>query len=449
MDKIGFINREKQEGEGTVLIEASKALNWKLTGLPGAINQLKRLVKELNDRGIKSKPAYSLWAKSSEGQALLDKIFEYDKLPIDAKRPRVGSLVSPHFHPALPLIGLNYTKLAHNTLFAIQGGWTLPLRLCRGITFDLETQDLVAFPFPKFFNFGDSSENGSLPAEFSFATLKYDGHLGIIFFYKGQIMVKTRGDFCHNSSKIGQVIIDGLASKYPHWHELARNNSGLWTILVEIIHPETQVIVDYHGLEKLIYIGAYWVNDLINEVYDLSAAAENDRLPSELLGLERPTYWTGDRLTSALLTEIKRREIRNCEGWVAFYPDGRRIKFKYETHIGRMVEAKLTLKYLMQRAVAGKLETMVQTLDEEIMPEALRMLGRISLIMFAKGDAKSKWRRLYELLPEGEQTENYKSACRGFAKAFTRDSVILTGAGQKRRERSYDPADEGGEKQEE
>ncbi|MCC7527074.1 MAG: hypothetical protein IT342_01055 [Candidatus Melainabacteria bacterium] len=59
--------------------------------------------------------------------------------------PSVTSLIRPFFHPGLPLVGLNYTEVAHVTLHAFALGWTPAIRLCRGIVFN-RRGTLVAFP---------------------------------------------------------------------------------------------------------------------------------------------------------------------------------------------------------------------------------------------------------------------------------------------------------------
>ena len=51
----------------------------------------------------------------------IGRLFGYSQ---DEGLPSITSVVKPFFHPELPLIGLNYTPVAHNTLHAFPQGWT-------------------------------------------------------------------------------------------------------------------------------------------------------------------------------------------------------------------------------------------------------------------------------------------------------------------------------------
>ncbi len=122
-----------------------------------AVGGLKRFIKRLTKAGVITKEAYREWCKKNE--SLMEKTFWYQR---ETGMPSVTSLVSAFFHPSQPLIGLNYTPVAHNTLHHYHSGWTLPLRQCRGIIFD-SNGDLVAKAFNKFFNYGEHGETSSLP----------------------------------------------------------------------------------------------------------------------------------------------------------------------------------------------------------------------------------------------------------------------------------------------
>lgn len=78
-------------------------------------------------------------------------LFSADALhaEIDAKRVRVND------HPTEPLRLFNYTELAQ-----FQKAWNPVTRACRGLIINRETGEIIARPFPKFFNHGESA---SLP----------------------------------------------------------------------------------------------------------------------------------------------------------------------------------------------------------------------------------------------------------------------------------------------
>lgn len=91
------------------------------------------------------------------------------------------------FHPTLPLVILNYHQL--------DSPKTNPIACeCRGLVLELDTWDLVARAFPRFFNWGEVQEK---MADFQWpckATSKEDGSLGLLYYYKGW-RFNTRGSF--------------------------------------------------------------------------------------------------------------------------------------------------------------------------------------------------------------------------------------------------------------
>jgi RNA ligase len=300
----------------------------------------------------------------------------------------------------------NYTGAAHNTLCYHPSGWTGPLRLCRGIIFDFSA-NLVALPFPKFFNYGDSLETrilSDLPFE---ATVKHDGHLGIIFRYDGNFHITTRGYFDSRTSLLADPMLQRCAAE----HDWDQNYPTDTTALVEIIHPETEVLTDYAGFEGFYLIGAY--NNRSADDLDYSGLSAL----SQKLGLPATQIWLGNSLAE-LLVLIGDRTVANREGYVVRFSNGLRLKFKFETYVGKMIAKKLSHAYLMRRVAAGDLKTKMLLLPEEIYDNALRMLGEITLAMSVTGSQQTKWRELYTILPEDQRTPYNKGVCREFVKAL-------------------------------
>src|SRR5579863_10134244 len=121
-------------------------------------------------------------------------------------------------------------------------------RNARGIIFEKKTGRLVAKPFPKFFNLGEQEETQILnfPKEPYRVFEKADGSLGIVYYYKGQWNVATRGSLSSEQAIKAQEMLE----KY--------NTGALnvaYTFLVEIIYPENKIIVNYGDDEKLVMLG--------------------------------------------------------------------------------------------------------------------------------------------------------------------------------------------------
>lgn len=367
-----------------------------------AVDQLGKFVRLMTQRGVKSRPEYRTWAREEE--AAISKLFGYQR---EKGMPGIYSLVTPSFHRELPLVLLNYSQTAHNLLYEFPEAWTPVLRLCRGIVFDRKGK-LVALAFPKFFNYGEHLETQKLPNLPFEATVKHDGHLGIIFEYNGQFLVTTRGDFHSPTS----LIANKMLKKYIHengWHNLYPTDV---TILVEIIHPETKVYLDYQSTQNFTVIGAF--NRKTMEDYHYKVMVE---LGSRLeLGVTH--LWTG-RSLKELIALMKDRTVVNQEGYVVRFDNNLRVKFKFVTYIGQMVADKLSYIYLMNRMIKGNLRKMLDTLPEEIYTTALRMLGEILLAFSMPGSMQDKWRSLYALQSDGETPDYFRSVCRNFVKSMS------------------------------
>jgi hypothetical protein len=369
-----------------------------------AIANLKKFVRLLVKDGVNNKASYKAWIKADGNKAKMAKIFCYTELD---GMPSITSLVNAFFHPKLSLIGLNYTQTAHNTLFEFPQGWTDELRLCRGIVFDRKA-NLVALPFPKFFNYGENPETRDLPTDMAFeATNKQDGHLGIIFQYRGRIILTSRGSFVSATSVLGnEMLAEHIQTLGPD-HSWPKHH----TLLVEIIHPDTQVYVDYDGQEEFILIGAYNFQTLEDvDYYGLCLLAQQ-------FNLTATTIHQGKSLDE-LIAFMTDRQISNQEGYVIRFSSGLRVKIKFQTYIGYMVADKLSYTYLMNRMITGNLQRMLDTLPEEIYKIALEMLGQIMLHVSVPGTPKDKWRKLYEVMPPDQATAYFKTVCRNFVKTL-------------------------------
>lgn len=368
-----------------------------------AIRNLSEFVRAMVAKGVKSKKDFNAWKKQPESIKLMEKLFAYNQ---KKGMPCINALVTVDFHPEIPVLLLNYTQVAHNTLHEFPDGWTRPLRQCRGIVFDFDG-NLVAKPFEKFFNYGEHPETMSFPQKLSWESPeKKDGHLGIIFEYKGKIYITTRGSFTSPTMKVAQSMLDEYISQ-GNW---AGNYIKDETVLVEIIHPQTKVLTDYQDFKAFILIGC------MNRVNFADYDYLNLTIISRRLSLPLVRIWQGNSLED-LQKLIKDRSVKNKEGFVVHFHNGLRIKLKFESYIGLMVASKLSYKYLMQRAISGSLEKMISTLPEEIYQIAMQMLGQIYLVMLCPLTPKEKWSRLYQLVPEEEQTDHFKGICREFVKS--------------------------------
>lgn len=158
-----------------------------------------------------------------------------------------AGLVTRKQHPDLPLSIYTYTRTAQ---YSRQ--WTNATIRCRGLIADDVTGEIVAWPFPKFFNVGEHGHGFDyappLPDEPFEVYDKVDGSLGIIFWYAGRWHAASKGSFTSEQAQWAQAWID------------RHDTNALWpetTYLAEIIYPGNRIVVDYGQREDLVLLAAY------------------------------------------------------------------------------------------------------------------------------------------------------------------------------------------------
>jgi RNA ligase len=360
-----------------------------------ALEGLRTLIGRLNSANVTDRASWRDWRNTNYG--LMEEALQY--MPRTRDMPVAPALVKAFFHPTLPLIGLNYTPVAHNTLHNYPGGWTPAIRLCRGIVFD-RFGNLVAKPFEKFFNHGEQPESTDLPDGPFTATVKYDGHLGIVFEHGGHWHVTTRGDFTSRTSKVaGEMLRD-----YVRDNKWTRRLDYDINPLVEVINPSTKVHLKYRS-SRFILIGAYDRKTLHD--FDYSELRSLGRL----LGLPVTERWQGESVADlvGLMADLT---VKNREGFVARFEGGLRVKFKFASYINLMVASKLSMGYVLNRILSGTTEKMFSNLPEEIRDEANRMVESVLKVALVAGTEKERRQYLYSLLPAEQSTQYYRGLCR-------------------------------------
>lgn len=208
-------------------------------------------------------------------------------------------------HPQHPLYIYNYTEKA---VFAQE--WNSATLACRGLITD-HNDNVLARPFPKFFNHGEAADpytheaaSGYLPM---FITDKLDGSLGILYHTPdGQCAVATRGSFTSDQALWATEKLNTFDWDWA---------SG-YTPLVEIIYPDNRIVLDYGSREALVLIGA------------VECSTGRTCTPQQARILLNWPAGVADRLDSIQL------DRENREGVVVHYlKSDTRVKYKQEDYI--------------------------------------------------------------------------------------------------------------------
>ena len=204
-------------------------------------------------------------------------------------------LLYKQVHPSLPLTIWNYTeKVQYENL------WDEVTLMCRGLVTD-DNGDIVATPFQKFFNI----EEGKFePTEKFEVYEKMDGSLGIVFWYRGQWVVATRGSFTSDQANKAREILKKYNTDIMFRH---------LTFCFEIIYPENRIVLDYGNDEKLVLLGTF---DKNGKEYDVEMWRE--------YGFDVVKKYDGINDYKQLKEMVKNDQ----EGFVVKFSNGDRVKVK-------------------------------------------------------------------------------------------------------------------------
>lgn len=199
-----------------------------------------------------------------------------------------------------------------------ENAWDEITRHARGHIYDLNTGECVAYPFPKFFNLGENQE--TLPENFPWDAPyeimeKMDGWLGVLYRHQGQFKVATRGSF-HSHGAV-------WATEYIQQFDLSCLPDEV-TLCFEIITPDHRIILDYGEQRSLVILGAY--NRLTGEEYPRRQVEKW----SQETGL--PIVPLKAHMSLEDLNRSK-NELKNVEGFVIRFHDGRRVKVKTDWYL--------------------------------------------------------------------------------------------------------------------
>lgn len=209
--------------------------------------------------------------------------------------------------------------------------WDQYTRRARGLVLSPDGE-IVARPFPKFFNLGEPScpELPNLPYSLY---EKLDGSLGIWFYYKGRWRVCTKGSFQNDYVT--------FAEKYVNYLDRFPKNL---TVLCEIVPPPSEdgmVRVTKHTPD-LYFLGA--VDRCTGE--DMDPASFQRKWPG-------PSSMRDDRSIEDALS--KAPSLEGTEGWVVRYSNGTRVKIKTAWYL-RLFRAisDLSVKRIQELLISGQ-----------------------------------------------------------------------------------------------
>jgi RNA ligase len=216
-------------------------------------------------------------------------------------------LVEQHYltvqrHPSAPLLIFNYSAKAQYDRF-----WTPETLTARGLIVTPEGE-IVARPFPKFFNLGEHASD--LPLEPFEVYEKLDGSLGILYHVDDVPYLATRGSFISDQAQRGTRILHERYGGFPF--------DPRYTYLFEIIYPENRIVVDYAGREELVLLAV--VETATGAELDIHASDWPFPIVERFAGIDD-------------LAELRAHQADNREGFVIRFQSGLRLKVKFDEYV--------------------------------------------------------------------------------------------------------------------
>ena len=220
-------------------------------------------------------------------------------------------LVSEQVHPLNSDIRIyNYTQRCQ-----FEKAWDEVTTRCRGLILNVKTGEILANPFPKFFNYGEQPDL-QIPSELPIITEKYDGSLGILYWIPGDARpwIATRGSFMSDQAQ--------WATEWFRNNVHSANIPKKYTHLFEIIYPENRIVLSY-DFSGLVLIGIRHIEtgeDIVINDTIFKKFSNEVRVARQLVGPK--------------IENLKQLEQDNKEGFVIFYPEsGLRLKIKFDEYV--------------------------------------------------------------------------------------------------------------------
>lgn len=226
-------------------------------------------------------------------------MMNYDKI-----KPYIEQgLISEQSHPEDTDVRIfNYT---HKCQY--EKAWDDVTMQCRGLIMNVKTGEILARPFPKFFNYCEHVGQGKdVPSGIPVITEKLDGSLGIMYTLRDKVFIATRGSFTSEQAVWATNWWRLNKGPQPYGNEI--------THLFEIIYPENRIVVNY-DFQGLVHIA--------------SIDTQTGRQVQHVMPVRR-----AKQIDATDIASLSQLEEPNAEGFVIYFPASElRLKIKFNEYI--------------------------------------------------------------------------------------------------------------------
>jgi RNA ligase len=342
--------------------------------------------------------------------------------PMDVFRGAVtAGRITERVHPTFPELSIfNYSR---DTQYA--NDWDLITLSSRGLIVNTVTEEIVARPFAKFFNYGDNANVGELDYSGRIEVMdKADGALGILYpTPDGTYAVSTRGSMDSIPARHASEV---YAEKYEGKWNLNPNH----TYLFEIIYPGWPIVLNYGDMDDLILLGAIDNATGVSVPWaDILATGWNGPV------VERFEYSD----FTAVLADSK-LDQEGKEGFVIHFLDAdKRVKVKFADYLRlhKIVFGVTPLRVWEMLSSGDSLDAWVKNVPDEFASDVNRVASEMTekhaILM---REATTLHMKITSILPEGYSRKDLAMAAKEHAvsglvpDSFAFSSVMSIEAGR-------------------
>ena len=306
--------------------------------------------------------------------------------PLEVFRDAVAAnRLTERAHPKFPELSVfNYSS---DTQFAQD--WDVITLSSRGLIVNTVTGEIVARPFYKFFNFGDSKNIGELDYNGRIEVMdKADGACGILYTLPdGSFAVSTRGSMDSEPARHATEV-------YNERYAGAWSPNPNHTYMFEIIYPGWPIVLNYGDMDDLILLGA------VDKETGASVSWE------EILS----TGWSGpvvERFEYASFEDVvadSKIDHEGREGFVVHFLDAdKRVKLKFADYLRlhKIIYGVTPLRIWELLRSGASVEHWVRNVPDEFAADVTRVAGEMTdhfnLMM---RDARNLHEKIVSILPE-------------------------------------------------
>lgn len=142
----------------------------------------------------------------------------------------------------------NIVVLKYSDRCVFNKNWNEVTKMCRNLVVDEEKEVILSRPFSKFFNHYERNNMGlELPSGELEITEKLDGIQANTFVLNGRVEFASDGHFDSNGAKEAKRLWEAWVAENKVPNDI--------TLIVEVISPETKVVIDYKENEILVLVG--------------------------------------------------------------------------------------------------------------------------------------------------------------------------------------------------